>query len=79
MPAEDRAGSSERSQSPQHLVAEKLTLDGQTATLVVVERDTRFSKFLFEYSILGQQVLNSFLLLSDERARHDDRESHPNP
>ena len=64
MPAEYRVGREQCPNFQDSLVAEYLAFNGQTSALVVGHKDSLLSKLLFQYSILGSQVIDRFLLLS---------------
>ena len=64
VPTEDGIRREERAYFAEELAAEHLSLDSQTAPLIVAEQEAFLAEFLLEHLILGSQVLDDFLLLT---------------
>ena len=58
MPAQDRIRSYDSGNLLQHLPAEDLAFDRQTAPLVIVEQDAFLAELFFEDLVLSTQVLD---------------------
>ncbi len=77
VPAQDRVRREQRAALFKLLATEHLSLDGQSAALVIVEQDAFLAKSLFENSVLGAQILNHLLLLSIDPASNDQQQQMP--
>ncbi|MHC4406087.1 MAG: hypothetical protein ACYTG0_41145 [Planctomycetota bacterium] len=72
VPPEDRIRREECADFAEELAAKNLSLDSQTAPLIVVQQDAFLTEFLFEHLILGPQVLDDFLLLTIDPTSEND-------
>ena len=77
MPAQNRIRSHDRRHLLEHLPTENLALDGQTASLVIIEHDTFFAEFLPKHAILSSKILDDVLLSMIDPAGQDQEQQLP--
>ena len=71
MPTQNRVRRYQSSDLGKYLPAQNLALDGQPATLIVIEKNSPFTDLFFENLVLGAEVLDDLLLLSIDPAGED--------
>ena len=77
MPAQDGVGSEGSTDFPQRFATQYLSLDGESAALIVGEQNPFSAKFFSEHLIFSLQIVNNVLLLAIYPACQDEKEQLP--
>ena len=77
MPAQERVRSDDRGQFVEGFAAERLALEGQAATLVIVQENATLAELFSQHLILSQQILDRVLLMSVDPTGQDEKQELP--